>query len=98
VIVAGASMEPALSEGDRLLIGRAGPCKVGDIVALRDPANPRRVIVKRIVALRRDEVVLRGDNAAASTDSRHFGPVSTIDLMGKVLRRYGPPHRASPMS
>ncbi|MGH9029713.1 MAG: S26 family signal peptidase, partial [Acidimicrobiales bacterium] len=74
VVVTGRSMEPTLSAGDRLLVGRLGSAKVGDIVALRDPTNQRRVIVKRVTAVRRDEIVVRGDNSASSVDSRSFGP------------------------
>jgi inner membrane protease subunit 1 len=39
-------------------------------------------------------VDVRGDNEAASTDSRHFGPVPRRAVRGRVLYRYGPPARA----
>jgi nickel-type superoxide dismutase maturation protease len=94
VVVAGASMEPTLSAGDRLLVGNRRSAKVGDIVALKDPMDRRRVIVKRITAVRLHDVVVRGDNAEASVDSRSFGPVPKRAVIGKVLRRYGPPSRA----
>jgi len=87
-------MEPTLSEGDHLLVGHIWHYRVGDIVALRDPRNLQRVIVKRVVAVRREEVLLRGDNIETSTDSREFGPVPMKALMGKVLRRYWPPDRS----
>jgi nickel-type superoxide dismutase maturation protease len=94
VQVTGPSMEPTLHAGDRLLVGRTGPSKVGDVVALRDPSSPRHIIVKRITAVRRVEVLVLGDNAEASVDSRSFGPVPKSALLGKVLRRYAPPDRA----
>ena len=95
VVVAGRSMEPTLSAGDRLLVGRTRPVRVGDVVALADPTNPGRLIVKRVTAVRLGEVVIRGDNSDASIDSRTFGPVPVQAVLGKVIRRYGPPHRAS---
>ena len=94
VIVAGRSMEPTLEAGDRLLVARTGPSKTGDLVALRDPFDRHRVIVKRVAAVHRGELVVRGDNADASVDSRVFGPVPDRDVLGRVVRRYAPPSRA----
>jgi nickel-type superoxide dismutase maturation protease len=94
VVVAGRSMEPTLLAGDRLLVGRFGRPRVGDVVALRDPADDRRVIVKRIAAIRRQEFYVTGDNLEASVDSRVFGSVPRTALLGKVVRRYAPASRA----
>jgi nickel-type superoxide dismutase maturation protease len=90
-------MEPTLSAGDRLLVARTRPVKAGDVVALKDPRNPRRVIVKRVVAVRRGEMVVHGDNPEASVDSRSFGPVSNVAVLGRVVRRYAPIGRAGPV-
>lgn len=38
--------------------------------------------------LRDDELVVLGDNRAASTDSRKFGPVNITALSGRVGRRF----------
>lgn len=97
VIVAGRSMEPTLVSGDRLVVARTGPPKTGDLVALRDPFDRRRVIVKRVAAVHRGELVVRGDNADASVDSRVFGPVPNRDVLGKLVRRYAPASRAGPV-
>ena len=97
MVVAGASMRPTLWAGDRLLVVRTGPVKAGDVVALRDPRDPERVIVKRVVAVRRGEVIVRGDNPRASIDSRSFGPVRNGAVLGKVVRRYAPADRAGPV-
>lgn len=94
VAVNGPSMEPTLKAGDRLLVIRGRPVKAGSIVALVDPNNSRRVIVKRVTAVRREEVIVRGDNADASVDSRTFGPVPRSALLGTVVRRYAPAARA----
>jgi len=96
VAVEGHSMEPTLSPGDRLLVLRARRPRPGDVVAVRDPRDGR-VLVKRIGALGDDGVVLRGDNPAASTDSRSFGPVPRGAVLGTVVRRYAPAWRAGPV-
>lgn len=41
-----------------------------------------------------DEYVVLGDNRAASTDSRDFGPVRASQIEGVVWLRYWPPERA----
>jgi signal peptidase I len=97
VVVAGRSMEPSLWAGDRLLVARTRPARAGDVVALRDPRDPRRVIVKRVAAVRRGEIVVRGDNPEASIDSRVFGPVPNVAVLGRVVRRYGPVGRSGPV-
>ncbi|SDS30138.1 S26 family signal peptidase [Actinoplanes derwentensis] len=59
-VVDGRSMEPTLSEGDRLLIRRCAPAGVrrGDIVVAREPLStlPGRLVVKRAVAVPGDPV------------------------------------------
>ena len=97
VAVEGRSMEPTLAPGDRLLVVRARVLHAGDIVAVRDPRDPTRVLVKRISAVLEDEIVLRGDNPEVSTDSRAFGPVPTSAVLGRVVRCYAPAWRAGPV-
>ena len=97
VVVEGRSMEPGLAPGDRLLVTRAGRVHPGDVVAVRDPRHPRRVLVKRVAAVLGDEVAVRGDNPGASTDSRHFGTVPARSVLGRVARRYAPSWRAGPV-
>jgi nickel-type superoxide dismutase maturation protease len=97
VVVEGASMEPTLAPGDRVLIVRARRLHAHDVVAVRDPRDPGRVLVKRIGAVLEDEIVVRGDNPAASTDSRSFGPVPTTAVIGRVVRCYAPSWRAGPV-
>ena len=93
VEVSGPSMRPTLHAGDRLVVVRDRMPRPGELAAVVDPRNPRRVIVKRVVALRGTHLVLRGDNADASVDSRHFGPVDRRALRGRVVYRYFPPQR-----
>jgi inner membrane protease subunit 1 len=97
VVVEGRSMEPTLAPGDRLLVTRARGLHAGDVVAVRDPRDRRRVLVKRVGAVLDDEIVLRGDNPSASTDSRTFGPVPAKAVLGRVSRCYSPAWRAGPV-
>ncbi len=90
--VEGNSMIPTLLPGDRLLfrrVVRTSALKVGTIVAFSDPRpGEHRLIVKRITGIAGGEAIVRGDNPAASTDSRDFGPVALNKLQWKLVRRY----------
>ncbi len=98
VVVEGRSMEPTLAPGDRLLVVRARHLHPGDVVAVRDLTEARRVLVKRISAVLEDEIVVRGDNPEASTDSRSFGPVPSGAVLGRVVCCYVPSWRAGPVA
>lgn len=91
-------MVPTLLSGDRVLVWRGvgpfrPPIRVGDLVAVADPHDPGRVMVKRVAGVAGTEVSVLGDNEAASTDSRHFGPVSAAAVRGRVIYRYLPEER-----
>jgi nickel-type superoxide dismutase maturation protease len=91
-------MVPTLAPGDRVVVLRGvGPwrpaIRVGDLVALADPRDPGRTMIKRVVGFEAAGVLVRGDNEALSTDSRHFGPVDAGGLRGRVILRYHPEHR-----
>ena len=93
VVVDGSSMTPTLRPGDRLLVVRLRP-RIGDVVAVRDPREPSRTMLKRVTTLDGDRVEVRGDNADASTDSRAFGPLPRALVLGRAVYRYAPRHRA----
>src|SRR3990172_3346232 len=91
--VSGESMTPALAPGERVLVNRAafwfGRPRAGDVVVLRDPRTPARLLIKRIERpASAGAWLVHGDNANASTDSRTFGPVRGDLLVGKVVARY----------
>ncbi|CCK73082.1 endopeptidase catalytic subunit KNAG_0M02290 [Huiozyma naganishii CBS 8797] len=111
--IEGSSMRPTLnsSDGDtdwvllKMLWPRARA--VGDIVLLKSPFDPAKVMCKRVKALASDTVRVpdgepitvprghlwvEGDNVH-SIDSRKFGPVSDGLLLGKVLCVVWPPSK-----
>jgi nickel-type superoxide dismutase maturation protease len=92
-------MEPTLLPGDRLLLVPSVALRRGQIVAVTDPRNPSRLLVKRVAGLdRRTRLVsLEGDNPSASSDSRLFGPVARRAVVGRAVYRYAPAERAGPV-
>jgi len=97
LVVEGDSMRPTLLAGDRVVAVGWGRVQVGDLVAVRDPREPARVLVKRVMGVDAAGLHLRGDDEDHSTDSRHFGPVARSLLLGRVVYRYAPPDRAGPL-
>jgi nickel-type superoxide dismutase maturation protease len=103
VEVVGDSMAPALVAGDRLVVlrlpGQNRPLPApGSVVAVRDPREPTRILVKRVASVDPEAGTLdvRGDAPDASTDSRTFGPLPRADLVGRVVYRYAPAGRSGP--
>ena len=91
-------MLPTLLPGDRVLVWRGvgplrPPIRVGDLVAVADPRDAERIMVKRVVDRAGTGFVVEGDNGAASTDSRHFGPVAPAAVQGRVVYCYHPEAR-----
>lgn len=62
-VVDGESMFPTLHHGDRLLVNkigyRLGEPRVGEIVVVEDPQDPRRQLIKRVIALGGETVEVR---------------------------------------
>ncbi len=91
VRVVGTSMIPTFAPGQRLLVSRWARWGPGGVVALPDPRERGRLVVKRVHSVGPDGVEVRGDNEEASTDSRTFGPVPAAQIAGRVIYRYFPP-------
>jgi signal peptidase I len=99
VEVSGGSMRPTLSPGDWLVATRAGRVRRGSVVVLRHPGADLD-LVKRVAAVSGDPVgdrslgpgryLVVGDDPAASTDGRTFGPVDRSAIQGVVRFRYWP--------
>jgi nickel-type superoxide dismutase maturation protease len=97
VEVTGASMRPTLEPGDRLLVLAGRRVRAGDLVALADPRQPARTLVKRVGRVQEADLTVFGDDPAASTDSRSFGPVARRTVLGRAVYRYAPSGRAGPI-
>jgi len=88
-------MAPALRPGDWLvadrLAYRSRTPRPGEIVLVPDPREPGRLLLKRVVHVEGSgDLTVLGDNPAASTDSRHFGPVPGSSVVARVCVRYWP--------
>lgn len=87
-------MEPALLQGDRLLVqwwGRAP--RAGDLVVFHNPEKWPALLVKRVARVLPSQgqgprFFVLGDNKAESRDSRHFGPVPAGAVLGRVVWVY----------
>jgi nickel-type superoxide dismutase maturation protease len=90
VEVRGASMEPALWPGDRLLTLPAWLVGVrpGAVVVVRDPADRAHPVIKRVHAIVDGRVDVRGDAAARSTDSRQWGPLPRSSVRRVAIVRW----------
>ena len=96
--VSGHSMEPALREGDWVLVisPRRTP-RFGDVVLVRDPRKTERLLLKRVASVTSDGVVVEGDRPEYSTDSRTFGAVPLSLVLGRAAFRYSPLRRFGPI-
>lgn len=90
IAVSGHSMEPALRDGDWLLIDRGARAGVGDVVVARDPREPARVIIKRVTQETPDSrLVLASDHLGHADET--IGSISSGDVLGRAVLRYWPP-------
>jgi len=90
VQVEGLSMVPTYGPGEYVWVRRIWwPPKIGSVVATRDPEEPSREIVKRVIARRSGHVSLLGDNSEVSRDSRTYGdvPMSAVRWLVVPQRR-----------
>jgi len=79
-------MLPSYIQGERITaLRRWRPVREGDVVILRDPLDANQWLLKRCVGRVGRRLDLRGDNAAASTDSRDFGLVDAREVAYIVL-------------
>jgi nickel-type superoxide dismutase maturation protease len=93
VVVRGRSMEPTLSDGDRLLVRAAQGARSrvadGALVVVRLPGG-RPVAVKRLVHVADDGWWVERDNPAEGVDSWHVGAIGDEDQLGVVAVRLWP--------
>ena len=95
VEVEGRSMAPTLLPGDWLIVERRSYVRrrprIGEIVLVGDPRLPSRELIKRVARIGTAGLELRGDNAAASTDSATFGPLPEAAITWRAIFRCWPP-------
>jgi nickel-type superoxide dismutase maturation protease len=89
VIVRGASMEPTLHDGDRLLVRwgrrRARP---GVVAVVRLPDRP--LSIKRLAFREPGGWWVERDNPSVGVDSWQIGAIPDADLVGVAIFRLGP--------
>lgn len=89
VVVRGASMEPSLHEGDRLLVhwGRR-LARPGAVAIVRLPDRP--LSIKRLAFRQQAGWWVERDNPTVGVDSWQVGAVPDHDLIGVALLRLAP--------
>jgi nickel-type superoxide dismutase maturation protease len=93
-VVEDTSMQPSLKPGDRLFVAQWANPRPGDLIVFREPDRQLTFAVKRVASLEANgNVMVRGDNANVSRDSREFGPVARRLVTGRVIYRYLPAER-----
>jgi hypothetical protein len=86
-VVADRSMEPALMDGQGLVAVRSRRAVAGQLRCVEHPHVPGFWLVKRVGAVEGGSMTLVSDNdAVATVDSRHFGPVPVAGSYRVVLR------------
>jgi signal peptidase I len=95
-------MAPTLFPGDWVIVVAQRTYRRGAVVVVEHPGRPGYEIIKRLVwvpgdhvgerSLGPDEFWVEGDGPA-STDSRHFGPVTRAELKARAIFVYRPRER-----
>ena len=83
-------MLPAYRDGDFVLIDPGAFSeslpKPGDVVLVAHPFQRGVKMIKRVDHVTADgRVFVVGDNRAESTDSRSFGPLRPVQVIGRVI-------------
>ena len=107
VAVKGRSMAPTLLPGDHVLVRPVRRLRRRDLVVVKDPDLEGHWVIKRVAALPGESVtvdgrtlvagagiVVLGDNAQHSTDSRSYGAVPLDAVHGRAWYRYAPTTRS----
>jgi phage repressor protein C with HTH and peptisase S24 domain len=93
VVVRGRSMQPALRDGDRLVVRPGGQPCAGRVAVVRLPGG-RPLSVKRLAFRSGDGWWVERDNPAEGVDSWQVGAVPESDVVAIVWARYWPLRRA----
>jgi signal peptidase I len=86
--VSGSSLVPLYRDGDFVLVSKIpylfGAIKQEDVVAFRHRLHGTMIKKVQSVAPHKGEIYVVGTQEL-SVDSRHFGPISKRDVLGKVI-------------
>jgi len=89
VRVSGDSMAPTLLHGDEVLVDPRATPRAGDLALARHAYRSDLLLIKRVREVDSNgRYELRGDNPAASTDSRSFGALPRERILGRVTARF----------
>jgi phage repressor protein C with HTH and peptisase S24 domain len=75
----GTSMAPAIRDGETVIVEAHNRLRRGDVVLFREPRSAR-LLAHRIVSVRSDGLILRGDAAEGWE-----GPVGPAMIVGRIL-------------
>ncbi|MBI4181366.1 MAG: signal peptidase I [Candidatus Aenigmarchaeota archaeon] len=81
----GPSMEPALRDGELVLVNKRAPLSAiarGDIVMFRSPSDPSRVYVKRVAGLPGDAICQEGHPACRDPAHQRTVPPGAFFALG----------------
>jgi len=94
VAVSGHSMEPAMRDGDWLIVLTTDDLpRAGQVVVARDPRADGRIIVKRVARASPASGLTLASDHPAHADER-IGPLASEDVIGRAWLRYWPIGRA----
>ena len=77
-------MEPTLSHDQYVWVKPTADVHEGDIVLSRHPMQTNLNIIKRVTDVHPEGLTLLGDHPTQSTDSRSFGRVPRVHIVGVV--------------
>jgi len=94
-VVDGQSMVPTLQHMDRLLVNkivyRLREPKPGEIIVLEDPANPRRQLIKRVIAVGGETVQIRNRVTFVNGKPLHEEYTNPVSVHFKDMEPYTVP-------
>jgi len=86
-------MEPALRDGDWVVVRTARRLpRAGELVVLRDPLEPERLLVKRVRSVTSGAVTV-GSDAAHADHLAERGAIPAEAILGRPVFRYAPLRR-----
>jgi len=75
-------MNPTFKSGEFIIVSKYFKLQNSKVVVVR---LENRDVIKRVTAIKNDEIFIEGDNSSASTDSRTFGWINKSNIIGSVI-------------